>query len=167
MTIIQFNPNNIVEPIKQPKDNSSQYFSYDYPEDSFEFEDFDLDEFEEPVKSRKTKSLEIKNQKERRKLLSQAWAVYYRPIQELDKIDPKAYWEKSYSCEKDNHFEISKYSGKNLFGTYSTKEVFVFKNNAPVFYSKYKLSYSYQGHDSEGLLFGLNEKRIATCDFLK
>ena len=166
MTIIQFNPNNL-ESIKQPQNNNNQqYFSYDYPEDSFEFVDYDLDEIEEPTRRRESKSIEIKSQKERRKVLGEAWGIYYRTLDELNEMNPKAYYKKGYSTEKDNHFEICKYSGKGIFGSYKTKEVFVFKNDAPVSYSKYKIKFSYQGRDSEGFLFGANEILQQTCDFL-
>ena len=165
MTIIQFNPNNI-EAFEQPKRKNQEYFSLDYPDDSFEFVDYDLDEVEQPKRTKEPKNLEIENSKERKKLLSEAWGIYYRSIDELNKMNPKSYYAKSYSCKKDNHFEITKFSGKSLFGNYSTKEVFVFKNNAPITYSKYKLKYAYDGRDKEGWNFSLKETLLATCNFL-
>ena len=166
MTIINFNPNNL-EPINQPSKYPQKQYLPDYPEDSFEFVDYDLDEVEQPRKKTKVKSLEVKNKKERDELLKQAWHIYYNSVEELNEKDTKAYYQRGYSTKKDNHFEISKYSKKGIFGSYKIKEVFVFKNNAPVSYSKYKLGYSYSGRDGEGFMFSLNEKLMQTCDFLR
>lgn len=130
------------------------------------FEDYDLDSVEFSKKPKTVKSLEITDKKQKRELLKEAWHIYYSSVDELNEKDPKAYYDKTYSSKKGNHFEIAKYGGKKLFGSWKTKEVFVFKENAPVTYTKYKLNYSYSGYDGEGWMFTLNEKPVATCNFL-
>lgn len=165
MTIIQFNPNNNINTSKPQTNSQAQPYIPDYPDDSFEFVDYDLDEVE-PRRTKEPKNLEIISAKERKNLLKEAWHIYYTPIEELNEKNPKCYYEISYSNDSGNHFEISKYSKKGIFNSYKQKEVFVYKDNAPQDYYKYKLGFSYQGYDGEGWLFNSKEKLVSTCDFL-